>query len=166
MFKRLWMPSVAIIWLLPAGGLIAQTETPTAESPALKPRAAENRAATGQAEAFSTATTTVGALALVLGVFFVAVWLLRRNSPAVLGGLPPEAFEILGRRRLDARHQAQLVRCGGKLLLICAGANGVSTLTEITDPAEVRRLEELCRQGRPNGFGPRRAASRGEERDE
>ncbi len=168
-FKRLLISSVAILAILAsAGESIAFAQAAQPEQPAsqpLKPRGAENRSGEVPTDGFSAATTTVGALALVLGVFFIIIWLLRRNSPSALGGLPPEAFEVLGRSRLDARHQAQLVRCGGKLLLICSGANGASTLTEIADPAEIRRLEELCRQGRSSGFGLRRAARR-EDRDE
>jgi flagellar biogenesis protein FliO len=158
------MLGVVLLWLLPAGQLTAQTST--AESPALKPRAVENRAADGRTDAFQAATTTIGGLALVLGVFFVIVWLLKRHSPAALGGLPPEVFEILGCGRFDARHQVQLVRCGGKLLFVCLGANAVSTLTEIAEPAEVERLEGLCRQGRSGKAASRRRSGRGEDRDE
>ena len=68
--------------------------------------------------------------------------------PQGRGILPAEAFEVLGRSPLANRQQAQLLRCGNKLLLVCVGAAGAETLTEITDPAEVERLVETCRRGR------------------
>jgi hypothetical protein len=45
----------------------------------------------------------------------------------------------------------QLLRCGGKLLLVSVTPTTAETLTEITDPAEVERLAELCHQGRAQG---------------
>ena len=86
----------------------------------------------------------------MLGIFFALVWVLRRASPPGAALLPTEAFEVLGRAPLANRQQAHLLRCGNKLLLISAGAAGAEPLTEITDPAEVDRLTELCRQARPS----------------
>jgi len=57
---------------------------------------------------------------------------------------------VLGRAPLANRQQAHLLRCGNKLLLVSAGTAGTEPLTEITDPAEVERLTELCRRARPN----------------
>ncbi len=94
-----------------------------------------------------SAATLAGSLALVLGIFFLVVWLFSRALPQGRGVLPAEAFEVLGRSPLANRQQAQLLRCGNKLLLICVGAAGAETLTEITDPAEVERLVETCRGG-------------------
>jgi len=94
--------------------------------------------------------TVVGSLVLVLGVFLAVAWVFRRMLPPGAGPLPPEVFEVLGRAPLANRQQAHLLRCGNKLLLVSAGAAGVSPLAEITDPAEVDRLTNLCRQSRPS----------------
>ncbi len=91
----------------------------------------------------------IGSLIFVLGLFFALAWAMRRMSPAGAAILPAEAFEMLGRAPLANRQQANLIRCGGKLLLISASATGAATLAEITDPAEVERLTVLCRQSRP-----------------
>jgi flagellar protein FliO/FliZ len=93
--------------------------------------------------------TVGGSLAAVLGVFFVFVWVLRRASPSGQATLPGEAFEVLGRAPLANSQQAHLLRCGSKLLLVSVSATGAQTLAEITDPEEVDRLAELCRQSRP-----------------
>jgi flagellar biogenesis protein FliO len=92
-----------------------------------------------------------GSLAVVLAIFFLIVWLLRRAAPQGFGALPAEAFEVLGRAALANRQQAQLLRCGNKLLLVCVTPTGAQTLTEITDPAEVDQLVGLCRQSHRNG---------------
>jgi flagellar biogenesis protein FliO len=94
--------------------------------------------------------TMMAALALVLGLFLATVWLLRRGMPAGPRLLPSEVLEVLGRAPLAGRQQAQLVRCGNKLLLLSVGSAGVETLTEITDPAEVDRVAGLCQQLHPH----------------
>ena len=94
-------------------------------------------------------TAVFGSLLLVLGVFLALVWVLRRASPQGAALLPPEAFEVLGRAPLANRQQAHLLRCGNKLLLVSASTTGTEPLTEITDPAEVERLTELCRRAKP-----------------
>ena len=96
--------------------------------------------------------TMGGSLVIVLGVFFLLAWLLRRASPGGSATLPVEAFEVLGRAALANRQQAHLLRCGNKLLLVSLSpGGGASTLTEIADPAEVERLATLCRQSQATG---------------
>jgi flagellar biogenesis protein FliO len=118
----------------------------------LKPsKAAEGgKNQTAKPEDSSSLWGWIGSLLFVLGLFLAAVWLIRRTSPRAYGLLPTEAFETLGRAPLANRQQAQLIRCGNKLLLIAAGVGGAEPLTEITDPAEVERLTELCRKSRPS----------------
>jgi flagellar biogenesis protein FliO len=137
-------------------------------SPALRPHSAANHPEKGQKpEGSGSLFTLFCSLALVLGLFFAVVWALRRVMPPGAGPLPAEAFETLGRAPLVGRHQAHLVRCGGKLLLISVGAAGVAPLAEITDPAEVDRLTALCRQSRGGGTtGLRQAFRRKEANDE
>jgi len=105
----------------------------------------------------------VGSLAVVLGIFFLATWLLRRALPAGSRPLPAEALEVLGRGVLSHRQQVQLLRCGNKLLLASVSASGIHVLTEITEPSEVERLTALCRSGRLAEAAPARQASPGME---
>lgn len=99
---------------------------------------------------WSTLLNALASLAVVLGLFLAVVWFLRRTGPKSLRTLPGEVFEVLGHWPLAARHQAQLVRCGNKLLLLSVTTGGAETLAEITDAAEVERLVGLCQQARPN----------------
>jgi flagellar biogenesis protein FliO len=94
--------------------------------------------------------TLFGSLAVVVGVFLLIAWLMRRAAPQGLTRLPDEAFEVLGRAPLAGRQNVHLLRCGNKLLLVSVTPAGTETLTEITDPQEVDRLAGLCRQGGPH----------------
>ncbi len=89
--------------------------------------------------------TGAASLGLVLGLFLLVVWSVRRGMPKGAGVLPAEAVEVLGRAPIAGRQHVHLVRCGNKLVLLSATGAGVETLTEISDPAEVARLQEICR---------------------
>ena len=90
-----------------------------------------------------------GALAVVLALFVVVVWLTRRVGPSGSAPLPKEAVELLGRTPVGGQHALQLVRVGNRLLLIALSPQGAATLTEIIDPHEVERLTALCQGQRP-----------------
>jgi flagellar biogenesis protein FliO len=97
----------------------------------------------------SAAITVGGSLALVLGLFLLVAWVMRKTAPRGSILLPREVFEILGRAPLGARQQVQLLRCGNKLLLVSIMPGGAETLTEVTDPLEVDRLAGICQQANP-----------------
>ncbi len=88
---------------------------------------------------------TAGAgLAIVVGLFFVCMWLLRRAGPKPTSPLPQDAVAVLGRVPLAARNFAQLLQVGNKLVLVSVTPDGVAPITEVTDPAEVDRLLGIC----------------------
>ena len=89
--------------------------------------------------------TVISSLAVVLGLFFVTAWFMRRTGPGGLALLPSDVFETLGRAQLNSRQQVHLVRCGAKLLLVSVTPDSAETLTEIDDPDEVTRLAGLCK---------------------
>ena len=89
-----------------------------------------------------TSGTAVRVLAVVGGFLVLK---LRRGNPALVGGLPAEAVEVLGRRRVDGRNAVTLVRVGGRMLVVGIGEDGMRTLCEVDDPVEVDRLAGLCR---------------------
>ncbi len=93
--------------------------------------------------------TAGSSLAVVLGLFFVFAWVMRRATPGGLALLSNEVVEVLGRAPLAARQQVHLVRLGNKLLLVSVSQAGVETLSEVTDPEEVDRLAGICRQSHP-----------------
>jgi flagellar biogenesis protein FliO len=95
-------------------------------------------------------TAVFGSLVVVLGIFLLIAWIVRRAAPQGLTRLPNEAFEVLGRAPLAGRQNVHLLRCGNKLLLVSITPAGTETLTEIIDPQEVDRLAGLCRQAGPH----------------
>ncbi|MGI9427680.1 MAG: FliO/MopB family protein [Bythopirellula sp.] len=107
-------------------------------------QARPNRPALPNIESF----TTAGAgLAIVLGLFLVCMWLLRRSGPKPTSPLPQEAVAVLGRIPLAARNFAHLLQVGNKLVLVAITPDGVSPITEISDPGEVQRVLGLCSRG-------------------
>jgi flagellar protein FliO/FliZ len=89
--------------------------------------------------------TTVGAgLAIVVGLFLVCAWLVRRSGPKPTSPLPREAVAVLGRTPLAGSHSAHLVQLGNKLVLVSISPDGVSPLAEVTEPHEVHRLLGMC----------------------
>ena len=102
---------------------------------------------------FESLTTAGAGLAVVVGLFFVCMWLLRRGSGAKQSGtLPNDAFAVLGRAPLTPQSFAQLLRVGNKLVLVAVSADGIHPLTEVIDPLEVDRLTAVCSSGK--GHGP------------
>ncbi len=93
--------------------------------------------------------TTIGSLAFVLAIFFVFVWLTRRNMYRASGMLPSDVIEVLGRVPFAGKQQLQLIQLGQKLILVSISAVGTTTLTEVTDLDEVNRLSGLCRKNQP-----------------
>jgi len=98
-------------------------------------------------------TTVVGSLAIVLAVFLGISWLARRAAPRGFANLPHDVFETLGRAPMPGRQQLQLIRLGSKLVLLCVSPTGTETLAEVTEPDEVTRLTELCRQQPAGAMG-------------
>jgi flagellar protein FliO/FliZ len=123
--------------------------------PARKAEANPVRSSQGESAANSrpgslgSMLTVAASLVLVLGLFLLVAWLLRRATPGTAAVLPKEVFELLGRAPLASRQQVHLVRCGRKLLLLSVSQSGIDTLSEIEDPAEVDRLAGLCLQAHP-----------------
>ena len=103
----------------------------------------------GKTSPLSAMFTVGGSLSIVLGLFLVVAWAMRKTAPRGSLMLPKEVFEILGRAPLGARQQVQLLRCGSKLLLVSITPHGTETLTEVTDPLEVDRIAGICQQGNP-----------------
>jgi len=99
-----------------------------------------------QLESFASAGAGLG---IVIGLFLLCMWLLRRSGPKPTSALPQEAVAVLGRVPLAARHFAHLIQVGRKLVLVSVTPDGVSPITEVSDPQEVDRLLGLCMRNGP-----------------
>ena len=136
------------------GTLPAATALAPAGATSARPLPPASRSRTSQGPAafkgLPSMATVGGSLAVVLGIFLLAAYGMRRLAPSAMTTLPRDAFEVLGRAPLAGRQQVHLLRCGRKLLLVSVTATGTETLTEVTDPLEVDRLLGLCEQVKPN----------------
>jgi flagellar biogenesis protein FliO len=103
-----------------------------------------------QIAALPSLWTMLAGLGVVLGLFLIVAWALRRSLPKGANLLPREALEVLGRGVIAGRQNVHLLRCGNKLLLVSITPAGIETLTEISDPAEVDRLAGICYQAHPH----------------
>ncbi len=117
-------------------------------APSSQPRgnAADPKSGRVRAPSVPTSALSVFAsLGVVLGLFFVMAWIVRRGAPQTSKFVPSDVVELLGRTPLAHRQHAQLLKIGNKMVLVAVTPTGADTITEITDPAEVERLTRLCR---------------------
>ncbi|HEX4130151.1 MAG TPA: flagellar biosynthetic protein FliO [Pirellulales bacterium] len=103
------------------------------------------RSTTRLPTASPSGVTVAASTVLVVGLFLLAAWLMRRGMPRAAGRLSPEVVEVLGHAPLAGRQQVRLVKFGNKLVLLASSATGSEPIAEITDRAEVERLVALCR---------------------
>lgn len=94
---------------------------------------------------------TLGALGIVAGLIFAARWLLKRWHPSALSGAAGPV-EVLARAAVAPRQQVVLVRLGARLVLVGTGGGAMSTLAEVTDPAEVRALIDAVKSAAGKGI--------------
>ena len=118
--------------------------------PLTKPGAADS--SQGSASSGVSMVTIFGSLGIVLGLFFLIAWLMKRGMPRGMVALPSDVLEVLGRSNLAPRQAVHLIRCGNKLLLVSISTAGAETLTEITDPMEVDRIAGLCKSKRADSI--------------
>tara|TARA_R110002049_G_scaffold2750_8_gene22198 strand:+ start:128948 stop:129754 length:807 start_codon:yes stop_codon:yes gene_type:complete len=100
------------------------------------------------------AVTVTSSLAVVLGLFALMIWLTRRFGSRTLGqtSLPNEVLQSLGTATLDARTKVNLLRCGGRVIVVAQTPTGVYPISEFTSPEEVRQLIASCQSTSKQSF--------------
>jgi flagellar biogenesis protein FliO len=138
------------------------TQVPTPTAPAPLPLSRSNlaqplsavadsdeaEATAGGMPGMESLLTVAGSLGIVMGLFMVTMWCLRRGMPKSTRALPSEVVEILGRAPLAGKQQMHLIRFGSKLVLAAVSPSGIDAVSEITDPVEAGRLLGYCEQTR------------------
>ena len=114
-------------------------------SEALPLRRSGNEESSETASARPSLISMFGSLAMVVALFLILMWLMRRWTPGAASALPGEIVHSLGRTAIAPRCHVHLVRCGSKLLLVSLSQTGAQTLTEITERDEVERITATCR---------------------
>lgn len=81
-------------------------------------------------------------LVFVIGLILAGGWLAQKSGWAktLQTGLPEDVVHVVGRQSIGGRQQLLLVKFGSKVLLVSNHQGDARTLSEITDPAEVRHL--------------------------
>src|SRR5207237_1200733 len=81
-------------------------------------------------------------IAILVAAAGLSLWT-RRSGSGHHWGLPTSVFQVVGRSTVGT-HPVFLVRLGERLLLVSSSTNGLQSLTEINDPAEVATLTAEC----------------------
>ena len=116
---------------------------------------------------------TFVALLVVVGVIGLAYRFLKPGGAGLRSGLPVAAVEVLGQSILADRQAIQVVRIGSRILVLGSSTDGLSTLSEITDPDEVAALTLSCKSKKSvhrvksvvDIFAPRKPAARTVDRE-
>ncbi len=90
--------------------------------------------------------TVASSLSIVLALFCALVWAGRKfgGGAAASKPLPASALTPLGHVMLDPRTKLLLVKCGRRILVLSQTAGGITPITEVTNPDEVRELIANC----------------------
>ena len=89
--------------------------------------------------------TVASSLAVVLGLFAALVWVSRKYGSKTMGGaIPGEVIQTLGSTPIDPRTRITMIRLGSRILVVAQTASGITPISEITDPEEVRNLTAHC----------------------
>jgi len=91
-------------------------------------------------------------LTVVVCLFLIAVFMLRKSQPKQFQKLPNEVIEVLGRSTMGPRQQLYVLRFGSKLILVSQQPGETQALGEITDQEESARLAGLCEANRPESI--------------
>lgn len=90
--------------------------------------------------------TVCSSLAIVLALFSGLVWVGRKfgGGAAASKPLPASALAPMGHVMLDPRTKLLLVKCGRRILVLSQTSSGITPLSEITHPDEVREMIANC----------------------
>lgn len=94
----------------------------------------------------------VVSLAVVVGLIYLARFLLRKAGRSGKLKSATGPVEIIWRSNLTLKQQLILARMGRRLLLIGAGPGGLTTLSELSDPEEITDLLASIEQGKADSF--------------
>lgn len=103
-------------------------------------------------------TTVVSSLAIVLGLFAVFLWVLRRAGVAQIGDARSgRLVEVLERLPLTASQQLHVVRFGERVVLVSASMSGTTALSEMSlREYQGHRLGRQPIEPNPAGYDTRR----------
>lgn len=102
-----------------------------------------------------TLPSIMPALLSVLGVcalFCAGLYIMKRYLPGHKQMFAHPAMEFLGRTHLDQKRFVSILRVGRRIVVVGVSADGMQTLSEITDEAEVTEILEVARPKTETGL--------------
>ena len=121
---------------------------PLHRDPAKREAASDSEASTGPS--FGTIVTALSVVVLLA----LGVAKLVGKSPTQPGSSRTASpVDVLHRQNIDGKNGLCIVRVGSRLLVLSSSANGLSPLSEITDPVEVEALTIELRAARESSDG-------------
>ena len=108
-------------------------------------RADDGGGARSTSRAASSPWGTLVLLGGIVAVILLGAKWMKQAAPDRFARLAPAAIDLLGTRSITPQHGMHIVRVGERLLVLGSGSDGLRTLSEITEPAEVAHLTHLCR---------------------
>lgn len=84
----------------------------------------------------SSSGVTLAFLGLLLAGAIVARRVIQRRREGRVEGLPKGSIEMLSRQQLDDELTVRVLRVGSRVLVVGSSPQGLSTLSEISDPGE------------------------------
>lgn len=125
-----------------------QNPIPLHRDPAKREAAPDSEASAGPS--FGTILTALAVVVLIA----LGVAKLFGKSPTVAGSARSASpVDVLHRQNIDGKNGLCIVRVGSRLLVLSSSANGLSPLSEITDPIEVESLTIELRSARESSDG-------------
>ncbi len=88
----------------------------------------------------------LGSLAMVIGLFCLLIWILRKTQTGAGKQLPSTVIGLWGQSVL-AGSSVFLISIGKKLILVANSSTGLRTLCEITDESEIEKIRLECASG-------------------
>ncbi len=93
-------------------------------------------------------------LAIVIGLMYATLWLIRKFTGGATGAASGGAVRVVGRIYLSPKVVVYFLRLADELLVVGSNAGGVSLLTSIKDEGDIERIENDLRSASAQISGP------------
>lgn len=99
----------------------------------------------GSGGLFGAIVRTIFSLAIVLGLLYATLWLIKKLTGGSMGPFAQGPLRVVGRVYLSPKAVIYFVRLVDELLVIGTNAGNISLLTTITDEQQVAQIEEALK---------------------
>lgn len=103
---------------------------------------------------FGAVVRTIFSLAIVIGLLYATLWVIKKFTGSAAGPYAPGAVGVVGRIYLSPKVVVYFVRLVDRLLVIGVNAGAISLLTTVEDEGEIAKIEEAIKGGYSYGSGP------------